>query len=519
MKSLKRIFAVMLALVMIMSFAACGKKASNVAEDGYYYLSNELAKKDFPAVDDPLDPEKIYSSLEYDERMLYGYYLFNNAEKDKKKFLETANFEELEYGFVFGYDSREYKEELTTLPCDFRAGHSAVDRMTADRNNHWAELTFLTKEGEERAVLGVYTVSGKTLSFTPVSFYEETHDDKGKLTAVKYVLSEKSLEYTFSIKGPQLTLTRNDESVSLCSYYFTDNAKKLVELDGYLSVGSPMIENFDCMYFKLYDDGSCFIYFNDSNSDLIYTPVNAAKIGEDGLLTVYWQENDEEKTEHVRQFVYIGGYNGLILADNDNVYYYSDSYTSRQQAALSEGLTIEEATAIGQLTESELKEIAEKKANMLTDLEEEFKKQGIKATINKTTGEVALDSAVLFGVDQSDVSAEGKAFLTKFLKAYVGIVFSDKYEDFVSKVVVEGHTDTDGDYEHNKKLSQARADSVKAFCASAESGLDAASQALLTPTLEATGYSYDRPVYDANGKVDMDASRRVSFRFTVNIGK
>ena len=142
----------------------------------------------------------------------------------------------------------------------------------------------------------------------------------------------------------------------------------------------------------------------------------------------------------------------------------------------------------------------------------------INVTINHETGEIALDSAVLFGVNESNISPEGKEFLRSFLNVYTGVVFGDEYTDFVSKIMVEGHTDTSGSYDLNLSLSQARADSVLAFCLSEEAGIDPAYVESLTGTLEAVGYSYDKPVYDENGDVDMDASRRVSFRFVIKIG-
>lgn len=49
-----------------------------------------------------------------------------------------------------------------------------------------------------------------------------------------------------------------------------------------------------------------------------------------------------------------------------------------------------------------------------------------------------------------------------------------------------------------------------------ECQLDPAHVQVLQSMMEAVGYAYDRPVYDENGQVDMDASRRVSFRFIIN---
>ena len=163
--------------------------------------------------------------------------------------------------------------------------------------------------------------------------------------------------------------------------------------------------------------------------------------------------------------------------------------------------------------------VTEKKANLLSDLSAAFKTAGLNVNVNTQTGEIALDSTVLFDVNESAVSAQGKEFLKKFIQVYASVVFSDKYENFVSTIMVEGHTDTNGGYDMNKKLSQDRADSVKAYCLSAECGVDPAYSKTLQQMLRAEGYSYDKPVYAADGSVDMDASRRVSFRFIIKLGQ
>ena len=52
---------------------------------------------------------------------------------------------------------------------------------------------------------------------------------------------------------------------------------------------------------------------------------------------------------------------------------------------------------------------------------------------------------------------------------------------------------------------------------SADCGIDTAYASTLQSMLETIGYAYDKPVYDENGEIDNDASRRVSFRFIVNL--
>ena len=165
---------------------------------------------------------------------------------------------------------------------------------------------------------------------------------------------------------------------------------------------------------------------------------------------------------------------------------------------------------------SQLDEVAKKKANLLDELIAAFDAEGIKVTINKETGEMLLDSSVLFGGDSAVLTDEGKTFLNKFIKVYTTVAFSDKYSGFISKTMIEGHTApiSGSTYEGSLPLSQERADNVKNYCLSAETGVNVSD---IANTLEAVGYSNSQPVYAADGSVDLDASRRVSFRFLVNI--
>ena len=169
-----------------------------------------------------------------------------------------------------------------------------------------------------------------------------------------------------------------------------------------------------------------------------------------------------------------------------------------------------------ELEEEKVEEIVEKKDNLLNDLIEAFKDAGIKVNVDETTGELALDSSVLFGGDSAVLTAEGKTFLNKFVDVYTSIVFSDKYAGFVSKTMIEGHTApvSGSTYESGLPLSEQRANNVKNYCVSSETGVDTSK---LAANLEATGLSNSKPVYDNSGKVDMAASRRVSFRFIINL--
>ncbi|MBR6984975.1 MAG: OmpA family protein [Ruminococcus sp.] len=164
-----------------------------------------------------------------------------------------------------------------------------------------------------------------------------------------------------------------------------------------------------------------------------------------------------------------------------------------------------------------VEEIINKNDELYNDLQSAFDSAGVGASINRETGEIALDSLVLFSSESSDVSDEGKDFINRFLTAYTSVIFNEKYDGFIKTITVEGHTDTNGSYEYNQKLSQERADNVKNYCLTGESGLDEAALGKLGNMLEAVGYAYDKPILNEDGTVNMGASRRVSFKFIINL--
>ena len=165
---------------------------------------------------------------------------------------------------------------------------------------------------------------------------------------------------------------------------------------------------------------------------------------------------------------------------------------------------------------SQLAELTQKKEDLFADLAAAFAAEGLNATINKETGEISLDASVMFGGDSAVLTDAGKEFLNKFIKVYAEVASSDKYVGFITKTMVEGHTApvAGSSFASDFALSTERAENVMNYCLSSETGIDASA---LANTFEAVGYSNSQPVYAADGSVDMAASRRVSFRFLVNI--
>lgn len=523
---MKKILAAILALAMLLSLAACSNPFISKTDSGdmlysfasclFYqrdgkYIEEEDFLKEIPPVGD-LDVQAIYDSIEYNERMLYGHYELYNGKSDLKNYAKSAKFMEIVNTNSFDPD---FTSTVSTLPVKIYAGPSDVHAARFVREHDFAELYFANEEGTGSIrVSCVYTVSGNTVTFTILDHLESLTDEEYRYIGYDYTIGTQKLVYTFSFEGPNLTLSNGDGSITLTGYSFCKGINP--NIGGYLAPDSPAADGIDHFSGSISDDYvSSSVWLGEKECAVR----SAIRMYDNGLVDFYWVTRDENyvETEHQRQFVYIGTY-PMVLTDGKNVFYYTEGYTSRGMLEMQDNLSSQDLAEFEKMGEAEQQEIVEKKANLLKDLSDAFQEAGLNVTVDQTTGEIALDSAVLFGVDQSVISEEGKVFLREFLDVYTGVVFGDEYTDFVSKIMVEGHTDTSGAYDYNLALSQARADSVMAFCLSEESGVNASHLEALASTLEAVGYSFDKPIYNENGEVDMDASRRVSFRFIINIG-
>lgn len=167
------------------------------------------------------------------------------------------------------------------------------------------------------------------------------------------------------------------------------------------------------------------------------------------------------------------------------------------------------------LPNSKIAEMRAKRDALLDELIDAFQAEGITVDINKETGEMAMDASVLFGGDSAVLTDAGKDFLNRFIKVYTQVAFSDKYKGFISKTLVEGHTaPTGASLADSMPLSEERAANVMNYCLSGETGVDVSK---IQGTLEAVGYGNAYPILDANGQVNMAASRRVSFKFLVSV--
>lgn len=154
------------------------------------------------------------------------------------------------------------------------------------------------------------------------------------------------------------------------------------------------------------------------------------------------------------------------------------------------------------------------RTELIEALKKEFDGTDLSVKVDEKTGSIALDSSILFDSGQFALKASGEELLQKFLPKYIDVLTDKQFNDYISEIIIEGHTDTQGDYLYNLELSQKRALSVATFCLDENKKvLSTAKITKLRKIVTANGKSFSNPILNKDGKEDQNASRRVEFLF------
>ncbi len=151
------------------------------------------------------------------------------------------------------------------------------------------------------------------------------------------------------------------------------------------------------------------------------------------------------------------------------------------------------------------------RSEIVAELSGALAANNLRAEID-SSGNITLESTVFFQTNSSEIRADGQEMLRRFLPVYLEVLLRPEYSDYLGEIIIEGHTDTTGSYINNLKLSQNRALAVAIYCLNI---VDGSKRAQLERLLTAKGRSYSDPVYNLDGSVNMDASRRVVFKFSL----
>ena len=185
-----------------------------------------------------------------------------------------------------------------------------------------------------------------------------------------------------------------------------------------------------------------------------------------------------------------------------------ESTLNAQQSAL------DEKTAQLKDQQAQIDQIIGVKADVIEALKNEFSKNNINVDIDAQTGALTLEASVMFDYDQAELTDAGKQALEQILPIYCKVLLQDGYMKYLAEIIIDGYTDTDGDYSYNLQLSQQRSLAVAQYLLDIQGNfLDATQSQNLEKYLTVNGHSMANPVLDANGNVDKDASRRVEVKF------
>ena len=188
--------------------------------------------------------------------------------------------------------------------------------------------------------------------------------------------------------------------------------------------------------------------------------------------------------------------------------------TAAQQSLSLQQSKIEEQAALLAAQQTEIDKLIGLRSRIIEELRDELRRENLDAVVDRNTGAIAFTGAVLFDTNRNELKDSGKALLNAFLPVYIRTLMSEENEGYVGEIIIEGHTDTSGSYLHNLALSQERALAVAEYCLGPEmTELTGEEKQMLQRILTANGRSYADPVYRADGTVDMEASRRVVFKF------
>lgn len=183
------------------------------------------------------------------------------------------------------------------------------------------------------------------------------------------------------------------------------------------------------------------------------------------------------------------------------------------QAELADAyLAIDSARAELAATKSELQDIVGIRTDIIGELQNTFQDSSMK--VDPQTGSITFSSDVLFRYNSATLTADSKNTLKSIIPMYLDVLLQESYRPYIAEIIIEGHTDTDGTYQSNMKLSYNRANAVADFCQDPKNGLTKEKIEQLQKLLTVNGRSYSDPVYQENtSQVNMPASRRVEIKF------
>jgi len=134
---------------------------------------------------------------------------------------------------------------------------------------------------------------------------------------------------------------------------------------------------------------------------------------------------------------------------------------------------------------------------------------GNRIEVDRETGALRLSSKILFDKGSSTLKKRSEEELRSAFEEYIAALMSNRaVRPYIDRIVIEGHTDSDGGYMYNLALSQQRALAVMNYLLT----LPVSKKYGLEKYLTASGRAYLDPIMK-DGVEDKEASRRIEIGF------
>ena len=409
---------------------------------------------------------------------------------------------------------------------EFYKDPEGIKKSVLEQYGDEGYLNFLKLIGTPYLAMTFSDEDGEKATWHPANYVYEIQGNKlycGEILGI----DEKTLalsvrdrsewdEYTFGFNGLNLVIGKDGvQKELLCNYNVNKEKGGMLSVMGYSADSSSRAG--DIIHIGHQDNNGSVtdnIWFSDGSRAI--DPV--VKVEEPNKLTISWsgkkfikdgkQEEVSEPGEISGEWLDSMGSSGFLFKVDGKWCNYQAWEDEYKYAIL--GKALEDSTGAADMTADKQSELKSEQNDLVKRLKEAFDKAGISAEIDSDTGVITLNTNILYAFDDASLSDEGKEYLDSFLNAAMPVISETIQEGIVTKINVEGHTDTEGEFEYNQTLSEDRAQSVVEYIVSQYPELES--------TITSKGYSFLNPILKENGEVDMEASRRVEFRFVLKTG-
>ena len=485
-----------------------------------------------------IEGDDVFGGKRFDQ-MLWGYYeaaaydYTGDSAADTAEFLQDMYYVEVpsQYGKLqlsalpldvqfgnysqfmaaFSYEGKYYSAYTETGKAMFRKLYmEKFGELTAQSFQKLedllqlsvAQMTFVQPDGNTQLSTFAYEIKDDKLFF-----YTMAVDDTYNLT-----VGDVYAKYDFLYDGGQLILNCNGVRRAYLESGYKEADKDRLRVAGYAQDRSKQYENLEGFVLSAAQDGQGYEIDMVLNNGARPIDPEVTFDKTTGDFSVTWTGSDyySGEIQHTDPRRISGklipctsygfvGYSGFYLLIDGVCYSYlvsEDEYKERKYA------NVENADLISDPLREKLSEI---QIGILAELDQAYQLAEIPASVDFSRGQIVLEADRLFGTDSQQITQEGQDVLLRFLDIYASVILKETYSEYISHMVIEGHTDAGGDYSYEQTLSMNRADAVaKCFAEQFPNfGKD----------IQLAGCAYDYPVYNDDGSVNADESNRIILRF------